>query len=122
MGLERGHAVFADECLGAGAQWLFGLCWVDLHQGRMRGLPLAAEVEWNLNIGEIAEDFDKLLQSRAQHRLMVFEQRTGPDVAMVLKALKARIRAYRSRQPGDRYLFAGYDFVGKRFVFDLHVV
>jgi len=122
MGLERGHSVFADECLGAGAQWLFALCWVDLRKGRMRGLPLALEVEWNLNMGEIAEDFDKLLQSTAQHRVMVFEQRNAPDVAMVLKSLKARIAAYGPRRKGDRFLFAGYDFTGRKLLFDLLVV
>ncbi len=122
LGLASGHAVFADECLGAGAQWLFALCWVELRGGRMRGLPLAVEVEWNLNMGEIAEDFDKLLLSRSQHRLMAFEQRSAADVQMVLKGLKARIAAFAPRQKGDRFLFAGYDFTGRQFVFDLHVV
>lgn len=122
LGLASGHAVFADECLGAGAQWVFALCWVDLRAGRMRGIPLAMEVEWNLNMGEIAEDFDKLLQSRAQHRLLVFDQRNAADVAMVLKNLKTRIGAFAARQKGDRFLFAGYDFTGRQFLFDLHVV
>ncbi len=122
LGLASGHAVFANECLGAGAQWLFALCWVEMRKGRMRGIPLAMEVEWNLNLGEIAEDFDKLLQSRAQQRLMIFEQRNAADVAMVLKGLKARVGAYTARQRGDRFLFAGYDFTGRQFLFDLHVV
>lgn len=122
MGLESGHAVFADEALGAGAQWLFALCWVDLRNGRMRALPLALEVEWNLNMGEIAEDFDKLVQSTATHRVMVFEQRNAADVGMALKNLKARVAAYGPRRKGDRYLFAGYDFTGRQFVFNLLVV
>jgi hypothetical protein len=122
MGLARGHAVFADECLGAGAQWLFALCWVDLRNGRMRGVPLAVEVEWNLNMGEIAEDFDKLLQSSAQHRVMIFEQRNAADVSMALKNLKARVGAYTARRKGDRFLFAGYDFTGRKLIFDLLVV
>jgi hypothetical protein len=46
MGLERGHAVFADECLGAGPQWVFALCWVDLRKGRMRSIPLAVEIDF----------------------------------------------------------------------------
>lgn len=120
LGLEQGHAVFADECLGAGAQWLFALCWAHMRKGRMLALPLAVEIEWNLNLGEIAEDFDKLLQSTARHRLMIFEQRNAADVAMVLKNLKARVAAYRDRRPG-RYLFAGYDFTGRAFIFDLLV-
>jgi hypothetical protein len=119
LGLEQGHAVFADECLGAGPQWLFALCWAQMRKGRMVSLPLVAEIEWNLNLGEIAEDFDKLLQSTARHRLMIFEQRNAADVAMVLKNLKARVTAYRDRQPSGRYLFAGYDFTGRRFIFDL---
>jgi hypothetical protein len=122
MGLERGYAVFADECLGAGAQWLFALCWVDLRKGRMRGIPLAVEVEWNLNMGEIAEDFDKLLQSTAAHRVMIFEQRNAADVAMVLKSLKARVHGYGARRKGDRFLFAGYAFTERKLVFDLLVV
>jgi len=125
LGQQRGYQVYADGCLGAEPQWLYlvvwAVVWAEGRGGHLRQMQLAAEYEWNLNLQEIAEDFDKLLQARARHRLMIFEQRNAADVAMVLRALKARVRAFRGTLPGDRFLFAAYDFGGACFQFDLHV-
>jgi len=120
LGRELGYRVCAEEAPRADLPWLHSVTWLDERGGRLRAVALAVEIEWNLNLQEIAEDFDKLMQSRARRRLMLFAQRDSKDVAMVFARLRARARGFGATLPGDRYLLAGYAFDKRQFIFLPH--
>lgn len=86
-----------------------------------RELVLVAEVEWgrpgerrrslawSRNLEEVFRDFYKLLDARAQHKVMVyttwsFSGQGGEEGAFV-KGFAEILKAYRGHAPGDRYLF-----------------
>jgi len=61
-------------------EWQYDVSWVDYDFGEhpserknwaFKTCVLAAEIEWARNIGDIADDFEKLLASRAQLKCMV---------------------------------------------------
>jgi len=56
---------------------------------------------------KITEDFLKLVQARADLRVMVF-QCNGVD--MMTESLIAKIMSFEGSQSGDRWLFAGFDW------------
>ena len=56
---------------------------------------------------KIDEDFQKLLLSRAQHRVMIFQHN---DVQRVFETIKDQVRKCRRTEPGDRYLLLGWQY------------
>jgi hypothetical protein len=70
------------------------------------GVSLALESEW-MGRASIKEDFEKLLASGTEHRVMVCSAEALPGIQRQFGRLQKMIAAYRSR-PGDRYLLAGW--------------
>jgi hypothetical protein len=70
------------------------------------------EIEWgrgprNLK-EEVLVDFYKLVQAKADLRVLVFQ---GPaPVAPLLDELEKRFRGFRLTTSGDRYLLVGYEW------------
>jgi len=117
LGHELGYVVCASTCKGADYhEWLFDLTWW-IERKRPTGgtdftdMPLVAESEWEENFEEeILPDFDKLTVARAWLRVMIFQ---GPDSQTKMRyfdGLRQRIRAFAGSQPGDRYLFAYFNY------------
>jgi hypothetical protein len=95
-------------------EWLWDLTWV--RGGDKAGvfelsdMPLAVESEWKEDFGkEILSDFQKLMVARAWLRVMVF-QTPNAEVKMRFDQLREAIRTYSGTQPGDRYLFACWNY------------
>lgn len=85
--------------------WLYDLCWREQDKGLDRSMPLAMESEWAQGFCAILEDFQKLLVSRADHRVFICSQPTPEDWMDCLVLLIEQIRRHRETKKGDRYLF-----------------
>ncbi len=117
LGQELGYVVCASECKGAdNGEWLFDLTWIEERKRPTGGtdftdMPLVVESEWSTNFEEeVLADFDKLMVARAWLRVMIVQ---GPDSQTKLRCfdgLRERIRAFAGSQPGDRYLFAYFNY------------
>lgn len=85
--------------------------WLSCKEGGLiADVSLVLESEWATDQKSIDEDFQKLLLARAEHRVMIFQQKTLPDVEDVYDHLSRQISAFSRSQPGDRYLLAGLNW------------
>ena len=95
-----------------GGEWCYDLCWVERYDGFTKSLPVALECEWNPS-PEIEEDFEKLLWSRAQLRVMIFDATHKSAFEGEAKGwaqdkveeLRKRVEFFSDTQAGDAYLF-----------------
>ena len=70
---------------------------------------MVAECEWG-NLGEITDDFQKLLLARAAVRVMVFDGghlKGGAEA--IANELYRWVGAFEDSRKGDTYLLAGYE-------------
>ncbi len=104
-------------------EWLYDVIWLKLDKDKyIVYSPLAMECEWG-DIQDIRNDFEKLLLARTKHRIMIFQgMKKKGDVLKIIENLKDEVSKFEGSQPGDRYLFAGYDNNTDRFEFDLLVI
>lgn len=89
-------------------EWLYDLVWLQLKGDHIERVPLVLESEWSLDRGEIDWDFCKLLLARADHRVIVFQQKNDADVRRLLDSLEAQITSFAAGSAGDRYLLLAY--------------
>lgn len=104
-----------DRC-----EWLFDMIWLAEADGVLRDVPLVLESEWKES--GLEYDFLKLVVARARHRFLVFELQDPARIPAKMDDLCAAVMSFRQRIPGDRYVFAGWDFTARRFVHRLLVV
>ena len=91
--------------------WLYDMTWY-VEEGRvMSDLPMVLECEWNRlprHRDEINSDFQKLVQARADVRVWIS---ASPDAASThIENCERQIRLFSGSLPGDRYIFAVYDW------------
>jgi len=101
-------------------EWLYDLCWCVEDEVCLTELPLVAEIEWSPE-GACDGDFQKLLQTRADHRLWVFEVKTPEEIEQMFQECATIVQHSAASQPGDRYSFAGVDWNPRIFRFHLYV-
>ena len=56
--------------------WLYDLTWVTVKGNDFVDFPLVLESEWGLDNMYLDEDFRKLSVARAEHRIMIFQNKT----------------------------------------------
>lgn len=79
-----------------------------------RDIHLVLECEWKKGVDEIMYDFQKLVQARAEHRVMIFQSYdTDATVDTMIHYLESAPNSVK----GDRYLFAGYRPQDRKFDF-----
>lgn len=120
---EIGHAhgcqVFASQtrCPTADArEWLYDHHWrIATEEGMLARISLVMEIEWGFgsrtNLDRITEDFLKLVQARADLRVMVFQ---GNDICSTTEKLIDMAEKFEGSHLGDRWLFAGYGWDTKQ--------
>lgn len=78
-------------------------------------IPLVMEIEWGFGaktiLNKITEDFLKLVQARADSRVMVFQ---GNDIGSITEILIHMAEKFEGSQQGDRWLFAGWGWDTKQ--------
>ena len=111
LGQERNYYVCGKHGHKYGGQdeWLYDLVWLlQSRDGVIVDVPLILESEWGVKSKDRREDFEKLLLSRAQHRVMVFQQRS--DMERICDRYIEQVQRFGLTRAGDRYLFVGFDF------------
>ena len=100
------RSVWASGTCNAREEWLYDLCWLDYEDGFLIGMPLAVESEWG-RPGDIFDDFQKLVQSRASVRLMIYDAGYPRQDEMV-RSLSDQILKFAHSNSNDRYLLAAF--------------
>jgi hypothetical protein len=105
IGILKGFKVYASQCAyEKNGAWLYDLCWAEeTEKGEFVRLPLALESEWNRST--LSEDFQKLIVSKADHRVMVLWEKTIEAFKGRVEPLIEEAKYFKATQYGDRYLF-----------------
>ena len=111
--------VFASQsrCATAdGPEWLYDHHWrIASEEVALARIPLVMEIEWGFGaatiFNKITEDFLKLVQARADLRVMVFQ---GNDISSITERLIDMAEKFEGSQQGDRWLFAGWGWDTKQ--------
>jgi hypothetical protein len=115
LGHRYGYRVCASQsrCPTAdGPEWLYDHHWrVVTDDGYLFRIPLAMEIEWGFGVSTIfdrvREDYLKLIQARADLRILVFQ---GTRINEMTDRLINLAESFEGVQQGDQYLFAGWDW------------
>lgn len=103
-----------------GQEWLYDIVWYQLDNAKhMTDVSLVAECEWG---GEesIKYDFAKLLISKSQYRLMIFQSDSDKNINGIINKMKIWIAKFCRTSKGDRYLFAGWSKT--HWIFEHYIV
>ena len=109
-----------SECCD-GDEWLYDVCWLqypsdDPNHTWLISVPMVAECEWG-NLGDIEQDFSKLLLARATVRVMVYDSwRFDRDPAVINNRLCELVSTFNGA-PGDIYLLIAMAYDDESFKF-----
>jgi len=102
-----------DEADKDWGEWLFDVVWLKYKKRPEILGSVAVAVESELhNEGDIRDDFQKLLQSRAHLRVMIFQDQeltASVTIEDMMNRLKGYISEYEDGIKDDCYLLIGYD-------------
>ncbi len=102
-----------------GSEWLYDLTFLEKDNDRIIEIPLILESEWSPKYENIAYDFDKLLQSKAKIKVMVFQQKNVQSVKEVFKKLKYSITSYSKSCSAEVYILCGLNWQSTEFSFEV---
>jgi hypothetical protein len=119
IGKGSGYYVYSSGSRSAQGEWLWDMTWLIYENHRLISVPLALESEWKPN--GVSDDFQKLLVSRALHRVMIFQAKKRGKSEDIIKGLIEEVKQYRQTQVGDRYLFAPWLNETNQFEFTVYV-
>lgn len=122
LGQSQGFKVGTSGCISASpdwGEWLYDMTWFEVHEDRIVRLPMILESEWIF--GGVEDDFYKLVQARADLRVLIFENKYS-RIASKLEELKSRLSDFRQAEAGDRYLFAANNWDQTGFVFESYAI
>ena len=121
IGRRLGYSAYAkknevDSRYRDGGEWLYDVTWLEYKcngDPRRRFVlstaPLVAECEWG-NLGDIYDDFEKLLLARADVRLMIFDcNRAGGSSKEIAQRLAGRVKAFKARLAEDAWLLVSWE-------------
>ncbi len=127
IGFHRGHSVWASglterdngQARVINQEWLFDLIWID-YCGRgvtrhFKAMPLAAESEmgpWH----EVIDDFEKLLVTATDNKVMLFHAKDAEDAVKRCDELTEIEAAFEGPRTRSEYLLACLAWKDGRFV------
>jgi len=104
-------------------EWLYDMVWYDSFDEKgfeIKNIYLILESEWDKSLREIKYDFYKLIQGRANIRVMIFQ---SDKVDNTFNELVKTIQSSPISQVGDKYLLVGWnDDYGFTFKSHIHQV
>lgn len=121
LGKEYSYEVCARDCDNTNyGEWLYDMIWSKNEGDFLIESGLTFESEWNG--WELDSDFQKLLQSRTDHRAWLFKFKgTSDDFHNTIKKCVKQVQVFKGTSKGDRYLFLGWNEDQLKFYKWLHV-
>lgn len=115
LGHTNGYYVCTKKSLYSEAnygEWLFDQCWLEYEEALnpntpLLSVPLALECEWQMGVSYIKHDFEKLLVSNANLKVMIFQQKDLTDAQVVCAKLMNYIECFDPRRY-EQYLLCCY--------------
>jgi len=108
IGKAEGYSVYANQSdFGENGEWLFDMTWLVIEDGFVVNVPLVLESEWKRG-DEIGNDFQKLMVSRAELRVMIFSFPDEESATTEINDLQKAVGLFSAGQASDRYLLATY--------------
>ena len=113
IGREFGCKVCASGVENAGdyGEWLYDVTWLDYEksgQGELVDAPLVAECEWG-NFNAIVDDFEKLLLTRTDVRLMIFTGFNQAKSEKIAERLARKVSEFKGSRAEDAWLLAAWE-------------
>jgi len=100
--------------------WLYDLiCYSTDNAGRLTNLHLVLECEWDLRLGEIKWDFEKLLVSKASLKVLVCQASDENGTHAVFAMAKNGIKAFK-KSGSEIYIIAVYNQQRQNFESAVH--
>jgi len=87
---------------------------MDKTKGMLIRQPMVLESEWKPD-PTMDIDFQKLVQARADVRVWLFTAANAQEIDNYIARCRDQAQSFAGRQPGDRYVFTGFDFQKKVF-------
>jgi hypothetical protein len=91
-------------------EWLYDFTGYNNREGdglTLENIFLTAEIEWGKEY-DVQYDFEKLVQSRANYRLMIFQAFAKDDIERIIEKLIGIANGFSFSQRDDKYMFAGW--------------
>lgn len=110
LGLQKGFGVAASGNNGFEYEWLYDVIWYETNEKGFSKLKLAVESELCYDLGQIKYDFDKLLVTNAEFKVMIcmsFPHGKGFE-EIYTQCLKA-VENYESLPKESRFLLLIWD-------------
>ena len=102
-------------------EWLYDLVWYkDDREHELLDVGLVLECEWDQNYRGIRYDFEKLLLSKSEYKVMIF-QGDARSISMAFTKMKLSIEKFRQKSSGERYLLIALNYNEDEFQ-ELHIV
>ena len=102
------HAAEIPEANRDGGEWLYDVTWLDYAGDDLVNVPLVAECEWQGG-HHMIDDFQKLLLSRADLRLMIFDGSHQPGSLRTVENLARQVAGFAHSREDDSWLFAAWE-------------
>ncbi|WP_146680302.1 hypothetical protein [Oceanococcus atlanticus] len=120
VGTQFGFSTCASGVDDAESEWLYDVTWYEYDQkDRLVSIPFAAEIEWRHGgLHGVKFDFEKLVQSTADHKVMIFEAKDVAEAKAWTSELKRYVHCYRPKMTQDRYFFLSYDWESNEIFHD----
>ncbi|MDP4114530.1 MAG: hypothetical protein Q8903_00260 [Bacteroidota bacterium] len=117
---QMGNACGYDVCVNKNhcggdhqSEWLYDMVWYKENSDNMLiEVPLVLEMEWSRFDKDIKYDFEKLLLSNSELRVMIFQKDSRDEVQKIGNNLIDRIKIFENKNKADKYLLIGMDTTG----------
>jgi hypothetical protein len=99
MGSRRGMLACGHRSQDHG-EWLLDVTWMvpERHE-----IVLAVESEWG-ELGEVEDDFDKLMSIKARRKLLLFSTKHHEGAGNIMKRIESNMLAYPYHLAGEEYM------------------
>jgi hypothetical protein len=117
---QIGNAYGYDVCVNKNhcdgdhqREWLYDMVWYKENSDNMLiEVPFVLEMEWSNFDKEIKYDFEKLLISNSELRVMIFQKKSKDEVYRIINEMIDRINVFKNKNEADKYLLIGMDISG----------
>jgi len=93
--IKKNYSVYCKTKGATGKEWLYDITICKQTEDSIDETYLVAESEWNLNEEDIWYDFQKLLLSNSNYKVMIFQQKTIEEQEKMFTDMTKQIKSYK---------------------------